>query len=252
MPENYPSIINIALVGGDTYCKDFLEKTLRDYPKREVNARFVAVADTNPQSPGILFAKDRGLITLNDYQDLYKPRYNIHLIIVMHSDQKILENILKTKPLHIRVMSYYIFEIFWKAIRLEEGKLREQNQEIKTILNAIRDFILVIRPDKVIEEVNDAFLEKMHFTREEVIGKKCYEILQRFKHPCNQPDISCPLSEVIRNKRPSHQVLIRPGRDQKPRYIDVSIFPIWEKDGKIAKFIEVSRDITKRNIKPEK
>jgi len=54
MPENYPSIINIALVGGDSYCKDFLEKTLRDYSKKEVNARFVAIADTNLQSPGVL------------------------------------------------------------------------------------------------------------------------------------------------------------------------------------------------------
>jgi|GEM_PF-3832328 len=119
MPENYPSIINIALVGGDSYCKDFFEKTLRDYSKKEVNARFVAIADTNPQSPGILFAKDQGALTLND----------IHLIIVMRSDQKILKDILKTKPLHIRVMSYYIFEIFWKAIRLEDGKLREQTDK---------------------------------------------------------------------------------------------------------------------------
>ncbi|MEJ2588393.1 MAG: ATP-binding protein, partial [Deltaproteobacteria bacterium] len=35
------------------------------------------------------------------------------------------------------------------------------------------------------------------------------------------------------------------------RYFEVSIFPIWEKDGKISRFIEVSRDITQRKHQEE-
>lgn len=40
-------------------------------------------------------------------------------------------------------------------------------------------------------------------------------------------------------------------RDGEPRHFEVSIFPIWEKDGKISKFIEVSRDITERKREAE-
>lgn len=251
MPEHHPPVINIAIVGGDNYCKEIIEKTSPEHRQREGKARVVAVADPDFQSPGMLLAQELGLAMVSDYHELYKPEYDIHLIIVLMSDQNILEDILQTKPSHIRAMSYYVFEMFWKSIRHNERRLREQNEEIKTILNAIQDFILVIRPDKSVEEVNDAFLQKMRFTREEVIGKKCYEVLQRYDTTCEQSDMVCPLSEVVKNKHSSRQVVVRPGRDGKPRYIDVSVFPIWEKDGKIAKFIEVSRDITKRKLEEE-
>ncbi len=251
MPENNPSIVNVAIIGGDSYCKELLEKTSSDYREKQGSARVVAIADPDHLSPGMILAKERNLICISDYHELYKPEYDIHLIIVLTPEQSVLDDILKTRPMRIRVMSYYVFEIFWKSIRNNENKLREHNEEIKTILNAIQDFILVIRPDKIIEEVNDAFLQKMHFTREDVIGKKCYEVLQRYGDSCDQSDIVCPLSEVIKNKHSSRQVVVRPGRDGKPRYIDVSVFPIWEKDGKISKFIEVSRDITKRRLEEE-
>jgi len=43
----------------------------------------------------------------------------------------------------------------------------------------------------------------------------------------------------------------RLNRDFETRYFEVSIFPIWEKDGKISKFIEVSRDVTERKKEAE-
>jgi len=35
------------------------------------------------------------------------------------------------------------------------------------------------------------------------------------------------------------------------RYIEITIFPIWEKDGEISRFIEISRDITERKKEEE-
>jgi hypothetical protein len=32
--------------------------------------------------------------------------------------------------------------------------------------------------------------------------------------------------------------------DGEKRYYEVNIYPIWEKDGKIQKFIHIGRDIT--------
>ena len=43
---------------------------------------------------------------------------------------------------------------------------------------------------------------------------------------------------------PSHQVLTRVDREGQQHHVDVKIFPVWEKQGKISKFIEVSRDIS--------
>ena len=37
----------------------------------------------------------------------------------------------------------------------------------------------------------------------------------------------------------------------KPRHTELTVFPIWEKKGKISKFIEISRDITQRKLEED-
>ncbi|MEW6673196.1 MAG: PAS domain-containing protein, partial [Thermodesulfobacteriota bacterium] len=246
MPPKKSSIINIALVGGGDLSREVLEKTLFDDPQEGVNAPILAVADPNPKAPAMVLAGKLGLLTFSDYQALYDPRYSIHLIIVLDPRKKIFEDILTTRPIHIRVLSYHVFKVFWETIGLQERKLRERTKEMETILNGIQDFISVITPEMAIEEVNDAFLKQMRCTREEVIGRKCHEVFQNLDERCNFEVINCPLDEVIRNKRPTRQVMTRRDADGDESHFEVNVYPIWEKDGKISKFIEISRDITTR------
>jgi two-component system NtrC family sensor kinase len=250
MPNANFSIINIGLVGGGKLCEEILKKTTFDLSQEDVSAPILAVADPNSEAPGIVLAKKLGLLTFDDYRALYDRRYSIHLIVILSPEDHILEDVIENRPPRIRVMSYPVFNVFWRAIGAEERKLRERTEEITTILNGIQDFILVITPDSVIVDVNEAFLERMGYTRDEVIGHKCYEVYQRANEPCKRPETACPLTSAIRNRRPSHQIRPRLGPDGKTRYFDVSVFPIWEKDGKISKFIEISRDVTER-IKEE-
>lgn len=124
--------------------------------------------------------------------------------------------------------------------------------EMDTILNGIRDFIIIISPDQEILEVNDAFLKGMNYTREEVIGKKCYEVFQQISEKSSSCHERCPLDKVIRERRHCQVELTRLDQAGESRYTELSIFPIWEKKGKISKFIEISRDITKRKADEKK
>ncbi|MFA9498543.1 MAG: ATP-binding protein [Deltaproteobacteria bacterium] len=251
MPDKKNSIVNIALVGGGGLCKEVLKKTTFNLTHEDVSAPVLAVADPDIRSPGMVLAEEFGLLTFTDYHELYDPRYNIHLIIILSPEEDILEDILATRPTRIRIMAYNVFEVFWKALHIEEHKLRKRNEEIETILNAIQDFIMVITPDMDIVEVNDAYLEKMGYSREKVIGRKCHEIYQKIVYPCDNPEIECPLNEVIRNKRPCRQVRTRVGHEGELLHIEVSVYPVWEKDGKISKFIHISRDITQQKMEEE-
>jgi len=246
------SIMNIALVGGGVFCKEILEKTTFDYKKEGVNAAIVAVADPDPKSPGMVLAEKMNLLTFNDFHELYDSQYNIHLIIILTPRQHLFEDILKSRPPHIRLMAYDVFKIFWEAIGREEIKLRERTKEMETILNGIQEFILVITPEKEIIDVNETFLEKMCYTRKEVIGKKCHEVYQKSNTPCSFDDIVCPLKKVIDNKRPVTKVMTRFNHNGERRFIEITIFPIWEGNGQISKFIEISRDITERKLEEEK
>ncbi len=124
--------------------------------------------------------------------------------------------------------------------------------EMDTIFNGIRDFILIISPDRVILETNDAFLKHMDQKRENVIGRKCYEVFREVTRKSSNCHEKCPLEKVIREKRHCRAELTRLGSDGKQRYTELTIFPIWEKKGKISKFIEISRDITERRSDEKK
>jgi len=124
--------------------------------------------------------------------------------------------------------------------------------EFKTILNGIRDFILIISPDQKILEVNDVFLKRMGYRRHEVIDRPCYEVFQRVTRKSSNCHEKCPLDQVIRKRRHCQVELSRVDQEGKTWYTELTIFPIWEKKGKIHKFIEISRDITQRKADEEK
>ena len=251
MPNKQPSIINIALVGGGDLCKEVLEKTTFDLSQENAYAPVLAVADPDPGSPGMVLAEELGLLTFTDYHELYDRRYSIHLIIVLISEESILEDILATRPSRINIMALNIFEVFWEAIGWEERKIRDQYEQISTIMEAIQEFILVITPDCIIVDVNKPFLEMMGYTRAEVIGHKCYEIHRQSEFPCDQRETICPLKRAILNRKPSQQVRSRRGPNGEWRNFEISVYPIWEKDGKVSKFIEISRDVTERKKEEE-
>jgi PAS domain S-box-containing protein len=251
MATEKPSVIHIGLVGGGAFCSEILKKTTSVYSQDEIYAPFLAVADSDPQSPAMVLADELGLLTFTDYHQLYDPRYNINLIIVLTPDETILRDILQTRPERIRILSYHVFQIFWKAIGNEERKLRQRTEEMETILNGIQDFILVINPDMSIVEANESFLQKMGYSRSEVIGRKCYEVYHQSDSPCELKRDECPLQKVIRNKRQDRQIQKREMPNGDVRYYEVSIFPIWEKSGKISRFIHISRDITQQRQQDE-
>ncbi len=122
------------------------------------------------------------------------------------------------------------------------------DNEIDIIFNGIQDFILIISPDRDILNVNDAFLKHMNYSRKDVIGRKCRDVFQEATRKSSNCHEKCPLEAVIREKRHCRTELSRLGSDGKPRYTELTIFPIWERKGKISRFIEISRDITKRKI----
>jgi PAS domain S-box-containing protein len=251
MATEASSIINIALVGGGELCREILEKTVFSRSREGVSAPILAVADSDPSSPGIETAKRLGIQTLSDYHDLYDPRHHIHLIIILTPDARVFYDILATRPTRIRLLSYNVFTLFWQAIGLEERKLREQKKAMETIVNGIRDFILVLSPKMEILDANESFLEKMSYRREDVIGKKCYEVFRKCSNPCSETQDVCPMVEVATLQTPVQQIQRYRREDGTIRFYEVNVYPIWEKDQKLAKFVYISHDITERKKQEE-
>jgi len=251
MAAAHPSTINIGLVGGGELCAEILKKTTSVYKQEEFDAPIVAVADSDPDCPGMALARQLGLATFADYRELYDHRQAIDLIIILTPEPSILETILATRPPHIRILSYHVFGIFWHAIGREERKLRERTREMETLVNGIQDFILVMTPDMDVVEANESFLQKMGYTRENVIGRKCFEVYHKEETLCDLSAGNCPLQEVVRNKQSVRRLQKRTLPNGEIRYYEVNVYPIWERSGRISKFIHISRDITEQRQEEE-
>jgi two-component system, NtrC family, sensor kinase len=245
------SVINIALIGGGEYCEEVLKMTTVNFLQDRVNSRIIAVAEPDTTAPGVILARLWGLKIVDDFQALYDPSIGIDLFILLDPDPALLRRILDTKPDRLRVLAYQAFDLFWKAFKSREKLLQQRSHEIQTILNGIQDLILVFTPDQVIVEVNDAFLKHMGYTREQVLGKKCFEVYHKHHEPCYGEVNGCPLKTVIRNRMPAQTIRTRSSADGQLHYMEVTIHPLWEKDGKISRLIEISHDFTKRRIEEE-
>jgi len=245
------TIFNVALVGGGDFCEDVLRKTTSNFSQEDIQARFCAVVDPDRQAPGMVLARKLGLKTFSDYRELFDPRHGIGLIIVTVPGDSFFVDILRARPEHIRLLAYDVFLMMWRAITVEEERLRKRNKEFEMIFNGIQDFLLVISPDMTIDDVNQSFLDQMGYTADEVIGRKCYEVFQAANRGCKGKAVECPLYESVRTKAVTTRLMTRVNRQMKIRYIEVAIHPIFEKDGRISKFIEISRDITERRKEEE-
>jgi PAS domain S-box-containing protein len=95
-------------------------------------------------------------------------------------------------------------------------------------------------------EANDSFLKLRGNSRDEIIGSKCHQVYAQLNHRCEDVDLICPLESVVRDKQHIRQVRTRKGKNGDLRHFEVNVYPIWEKSGKIAKFVHISRDITQR------
>ncbi|MCG6894799.1 MAG: PAS domain-containing protein [Desulfobacteraceae bacterium] len=240
-----PSLLNIALVGEGDVCRELLQQRTLELEDLKMQARIRAVACQDPSSQEAQMAREINLTTVFDYHDLYLPQYEINLIVVLSSDPHILEDIVATKPSHVRVVGPSTFQWIRGVIGVHQEELERKRLELKMILDGIEDFIVVITSDMEIIEVNQSFLKKMGYVKEEVIGKKCHEIFQKINRRC-EAHIYCPLSEVIRSRAPREKLITRIDHKGNLCYNEVSIYPIWEDGGKISKFVEISRDVTER------
>ena len=110
------------------------------------------------------------------------------------------------------------------------------------LFNAIQDPVLVVRPDWIIIEANDATLQAARKSRDEVIGQGICRIV----HGGRWPHIKCPLEEFLKTCAPKVEETRLPGLFG--RY-SLTISPVKEIDGKIDIIMLIARELTRDEIR---
>ncbi len=138
-----------------------------------------------------------------------------------------------------------------EALQTSEEKTRQLFRQtskskafLETIINGIEDQMMVIDLNYRIVEVNRALLEMVGLSRDEVVGKHCYEVSHHLEKPCSIPDHPCPLKDTLATGKAASATHVHFDRDSREHYIHVVCHPMFDEQGRIRQVIDLSRDIT--------
>jgi signal transduction histidine kinase len=127
-------------------------------------------------------------------------------------------------------------------LNIMEGLL-EANRFLGSVLNAIKDRIMVVDRNYRIEGVNESFVKKVGKPRNEILGKRCYRLLNYSNQPCfyNHP---CPVKDAFKTGEIA-EVLHTYFEGSNVAYSRIIAYPIFNERRKVIRVIELERDVTK-------
>jgi diguanylate cyclase (GGDEF)-like protein/PAS domain S-box-containing protein len=130
------------------------------------------------------------------------------------------------------------------------GRTRELQQShdfVKTVLDSMSDPISIIDPgDFTITGANTVFLREFKLSKDEVIGRKCYEVTHHRAEPCGLPSERCPLAETLSTGHHAAAEHVHLDAESEFLYEEVLTSPIRDETGKIIQVVHISRNITER------
>jgi len=239
--------MRIGIIGGGKRCKAFLEMfDARRFPK--LAAQIVAVADLDLDAPGIRLAREKDIFVTRNYKDFYKIK-SLDLVIELTGEAELLEDFLKHKPARVRVLESAISRIFGDVLRLsaEYQLTRRQIDLVEGIMDSLfiglRDWVVVMQPDLKVLDANEAFLDAVRTSKDDVTGKYCYEAAFGLKECCRGDGFDCPVARCLETGNVAHAILEGPAPDSG-RYREITAVPLKAAGGRIELIVEIFRDIT--------
>jgi two-component system NtrC family sensor kinase len=101
---------------------------------------------------------------------------------------------------------------------------------------------LILKPDRIVVDVNTNFLEKFKSKKEEVVGRTCHDFFYHSEEPC--PLKTCPLAQVLADRQ-GHSVLEYVTTNAGMEYWDNRVFsPILDEAGEVLYVVESIHDVT--------
>lgn len=146
--------------------------------------KIVAVIDHNEGAPGLALANKLHIETGSDWKDWIDKE--IDIIFEATGDQAVLEELIRSKREQTVVVpgsvAYIISELVdEKDALLERIKQQSDNQEL--ILNHIRDGMIVIDRNEVIQFVNEKAAEIIGLQKDMFIGKRIRDVIKNSRLP---------------------------------------------------------------------
>lgn len=132
-------------------------------------------------------------------------------------------------------------ELEIKKRRNFEKTLNETNKQLKTIVNSINGYIVLVDKDFNILDISGNLLALYNIPdKASVLGKKCYDAFKCRNIPCR----SCPVPDTLSAKTQISRISTSHKGPLAERTFKVSTSPIKDKDGNIWAVLSTVIDVT--------
>jgi two-component system cell cycle sensor histidine kinase/response regulator CckA len=121
--------------------------------------------------------------------------------------------------------------------RVEQGMTRAKEDWEKTF-DAITDMVMLLDSQHRILRANKATAEVLRTSKEQLVGKKCYEVIHRKKRPIAQ----CPLVHTMERLAPHTKDITEPNIGG---VFICSTSPIIDEEGRLKGYTHTLKDVTK-------
>ncbi len=118
-----------------------------------------------------------------------------------------------------------------------EEKIRRAEEEWSRTFNSISDMVFIQDTNFTIIKVNKAFADTLKMKPEDIIGRKCYEVL----HKKDKPFAGCPFEQTQKDKK-MHVEEINDPNIGIPLLVTTS--PIFDDNGNLKGSVHIAKDIT--------
>ena len=117
---------------------------------------------------------------------------------------------------------------------------------LEAIFNSMEEEVMLINRYMEITDINPAVARAAGLSKEEILGKYCYEVLHNRAGLCQPPHGLCPIKEIFSTGEGKKVTHIHTGTKGEELVVEISATPIKNEDGAVIQVIEVSRNVTER------
>lgn len=242
----YPVLIIGAGRGGSALLEMFMEDTL---------VKVVAIADTNPDAPGIQLAKNYGVPTYTNAVKALEAckDYPDCIVYNLSHDDSIAEEASKVFG-DKRVASGPEVKLFWQMVtnlKLIKGELEQSQSQLQAIIHNAMDGIIMINETGEILGFNPAAEQTFGFLQQDVLGKNVTMLMPepaRSEHDTHINRYLHTGQSRVLGIRGREVMAVRKNGEQFPMEVSISEMVL----GGLRYFVGIVRDITERKQAEEK
>lgn len=237
-PDLVISDIMMPSSDGYQFCRNMrMDPALKNTP-----FIFYSAAFTSPQD--VDFAYDLGATRF--IQKPQSPKKILELVEeLLSSKAKTSTEIPSSKslmePSFLKLHSQRVIQ------KLEEkvAELEQTRAFLETVLDSMAEGLIVISKDYAVLDANYAACTLFKLSKEEIVGKQCYDLLHGLHRPCSAATAVCPFPPVFEEGRATETTYTHT-ISCEGHILEVVASPVRDSKDKITCMVQIIRDVTER------